>query len=75
MTKRRKMEQKRYLSDKGDNSSGNSSSDQSLTAISTKENVQRTKTIKRYFFLIQYVKRYHALTATHPRVQTIKSSI
>jgi hypothetical protein len=53
MTKRRKMEQKRYLSDKGDNSSGNSSSDQSLTAISTKENVQRTKTIKRYFFLIQ----------------------
>lgn len=36
MTKRRKKKQKRSLSDKGDNSSGNSSSDQSLTAISNK---------------------------------------
>jgi hypothetical protein len=34
MTKRRKKKQQRSLSDKGDNSSGNSSSDQSLTAIS-----------------------------------------
>ena len=49
MTKRRKRKQKRSLSDKGDNSSGNSSSDQSLTAISNKGKCTTDKDIKNVF--------------------------
>ena len=49
MTKRRKKKQKRYLSDKGDNSSGNSSSDQSLTAISNKGKCTTDKDNKKVF--------------------------
>ena len=49
MTKRRKKKQKRSLSDKGDNSSGNSSSDQSLTAISNKGKCTTDKENKKVF--------------------------
>ena len=49
MTKRRKKKQKRSLSDKGDNSSGNSSSDQSLTAISNKGKCTTNKENKKVF--------------------------
>ena len=49
MTKRRRKKQKLNLSDKGDNSSGNSSSDQSLTAISNKGRCTTDKDIKNVF--------------------------